>query len=725
MRRVASSCLLLILCGLVAGLSYDASAQVVQLKVDAINPYEYPTPAPTGTFPISNGLKIVPKGMKVYFVADTAGSGADVVASYAWTITAMPTGSTAAFTNADQIKAYFTADSVGDYTVQLVAGGKTVTKTITATTYLGESVDQDCGFCHISGSRPYGKYQEWRTSRHATMFKRGISGMLEVETSYDGIARGAYSKNCVRCHTTGWDQSANNGNFGYLAHLDSAGYQAWDSTWYKDPVNIAAQGEFFIREGDTTNWHNLKTNYPQLKQMATIGCEQCHGPAYAHATGGAFSSPDRKLGIRYDSGVCDPCHTSSGKHSIGLRYAESAHAKLVEGSHTSRTSCFPCHSGKAFVKWTNNKANPGYDTTTVGGLPTESNDGNIPISCSTCHDPHTLELRTTSLDSLRNGYIPPANIGGEGKLCMNCHNARYSVKAKVTTKAPYYGFSDRFGPHYNGQADIYYGSNGYHYGDATLTGIMTHGSLTDGCVTCHMVRGMNASSPTQPSHTMHMTDSLDNPTASGLKACEPCHGTLTSYDDVKAGADYDGDGTIEGFQSELQGLLDKLKNRLPKDSAGEPVTRMSDSLLVKNQPKVVQDLWNYYLVKNDGSHGIHNPKYAVALLQKALGITFTGVKSTGGEIPTTFALNQNFPNPFNPTTNITFSVPQQTQVKVEVYDILGRLISTLVDTDLPAGNYTTTWSGKDANGAAVATGLYIYRMQAGSFSSVKKMLMVK
>jgi hypothetical protein len=727
MRRVAPVCLALILCGLVAASMFTATAQVVQLKVDAINPYEYPvTPIPTGTMPISTGLKIVPRGMKVYFAADTAGSGSGVVASFAWSLTSLPTGSTAVLANPTTMKTYFTADSVGDYIVQLVAGGKTITKTITATTFRGNSADQDCGFCHISGSKPYYAWQDWRSSKHATIFKRGMTGNLEVEMSYDGISRGVYSKNCVKCHTTGWDQSADNGNFGFNAHLDNGPVQAWDSTWYKDPSVVFAQNEYFMRQNDTTLWHNLKTDYSQLANVATISCDQCHGPSQAHATGGAFSDPvNKKLGRRYDSGVCDPCHTSSGKHSIGSRYAESAHAKLIEGSHTSRTSCFPCHSGKAFVKWTKNKANPGYDTTTAGGVPTDANDGNIPISCSTCHEPHSLELRTTSLDSLRNGYVPPANVGGNGRLCMNCHNARYSVKAKVTTKAPYYGFSDRFGPHSNGQADIYLGANGYHYGDAMLSGLMSHGSVKDGCVTCHMVQGMNASSPVQYSHTLHMTDSLGNPTASGLKACEPCHGTITSYDDVKAGADYDGNGSIQGFQTELNGLLAKLKNRLPKDASGNPVTRMSDSLLVKNQPKVVQDLWNYYLVVNDGSFGIHNPKYAVALLQKALGITFTGVKSNGGPAPTSFALGQNYPNPFNPTTNISFSVPKQELVKVEVYDVLGRLISTLVDTELPVGNYTTTWNGKDVNGASVATGMYIYRMQAGSFSTVKKMLMVK
>jgi hypothetical protein len=285
---------------------------------------------------------------------------------------------------------------------------------------------------------------------------------------------------------------------------------------------------------------------------------------------------------------------------------------------------------------------------------------------------------------------------------------------------------NRFGPHENGQADLYLGSNGYQYNDSTLTGLMTHGSLEDGCVTCHMAKGGNASSPIQSGHAMHMIDTAGHPTALGLAACKPCHGEIEDYSDVKAFADYDQDGRIEGFQFEVEGLLAKLKDKLPKDRlTGEPVTMKKDSMLVMNQPRVVQDLWNYYFINNDGSRGIHNPKYTVALLQKALNITFTGVKTVAGPVPGTFALSQNYPNPFNPTTNIGFALPQKERVKVEVYDLTGAVVKTVIDTDMPAGNYEVKWDATDRMGKKVATGMYIYKLTAGSFSSVKKMLLVK
>ena len=96
-----------------------------------------------------------------------------------------------------------------------------------------------------------------------------------------------------------------------------------------------------------------------------------------------------------------------------------------------------------------------------------------------------------------------------------------------------------------------------------------------------------------------------------------------------------------------------------------------------------------------------------------------------GTVPASFALSQNYPNPFNPTTNIEFALPQHETVKLEVYDILGRLVTTLANNDMPAGTYKVVWNGKDSRGQSVASGLYLYRLQAGSFTAVKKMLMLK
>lgn len=93
--------------------------------------------------------------------------------------------------------------------------------------------------------------------------------------------------------------------------------------------------------------------------------------------------------------------------------------------------------------------------------------------------------------------------------------------------------------------------------------------------------------------------------------------------------------------------------------------------------------------------------------------------------PTTFSLRDNRPNPFNPETSIRFDTPRAAHVRVVVYDALGRAVSTLLDTDLPAGSHDVTWRGRDDRGREMASGVYFVRMEAGSFSATRKMLLLK
>jgi len=93
--------------------------------------------------------------------------------------------------------------------------------------------------------------------------------------------------------------------------------------------------------------------------------------------------------------------------------------------------------------------------------------------------------------------------------------------------------------------------------------------------------------------------------------------------------------------------------------------------------------------------------------------------------PVEFALEQNTPNPFNPTTTIRFGLPAEGQVQLVVYDITGRVVRTLVDNQMEAGVHAVTWDGRDAVGRDVASGTYIYRLVAPNGVLVKRMVMVK
>ena len=92
----------------------------------------------------------------------------------------------------------------------------------------------------------------------------------------------------------------------------------------------------------------------------------------------------------------------------------------------------------------------------------------------------------------------------------------------------------------------------------------------------------------------------------------------------------------------------------------------------------------------------------------------------GSVLPKPFELAQNFPNPFNPATEIQFSLPRKCDVKLEVFNILGQRIATLVNRPMEAGYHTATFDG-----SKVASGIYLYRLQAGDFVESKKMMLVK
>jgi hypothetical protein len=97
----------------------------------------------------------------------------------------------------------------------------------------------------------------------------------------------------------------------------------------------------------------------------------------------------------------------------------------------------------------------------------------------------------------------------------------------------------------------------------------------------------------------------------------------------------------------------------------------------------------------------------------------------GDGLPTTYSLEQNYPNPFNPSTEFHYSLPAQSDVKIEIFNVLGQRVRTLVNQDMPAGNHSVTWYGDNAEGNAVASGVYFYRISANSFTETKKMMLLK
>ncbi len=103
----------------------------------------------------------------------------------------------------------------------------------------------------------------------------------------------------------------------------------------------------------------------------------------------------------------------------------------------------------------------------------------------------------------------------------------------------------------------------------------------------------------------------------------------------------------------------------------------------------------------------------------------TGIVSRGGLIPDDYVLDQNYPNPFNPSTRISFGLPEMGRVRLDIFDLMGRHVRTLVDGELNAGMYEVVWDGRDNRGQKVATGIYLYKLQAPDALLQKKMILSK
>ena len=131
-----------------------------------------------------------------------------------------------------------------------------------------------------------------------------------------------------------------------------------------------------------------------------------------------------------------------------------------------------------------------------------------------------------------------------------------------------------------------------------------------------------------------------------------------------------------------------------------------------------------YLMNHDALR--QNVEY---ILENYLGEPYSPLSPVPGEetVPgVTAVLGQNFPNPFNPVTTISFSLAAAGPVQLRVYDLSGRLVRTLVDDgNLTAGDHEAVWDGQDQKGRTAAAGVYFYNLETEGFSHTRRMTMVK
>ncbi|MCC7430093.1 S8 family serine peptidase [bacterium] len=130
--------------------------------------------------------------------------------------------------------------------------------------------------------------------------------------------------------------------------------------------------------------------------------------------------------------------------------------------------------------------------------------------------------------------------------------------------------------------------------------------------------------------------------------------------------------------------------------------------------------WNYWRVfVTDGTVTL-----PCANFYRAVNVILSGVEDENN-LPKAYKLSQNYPNPFNPTTTIEFAILESGKTELEIFNVLGQKIRTLVSEKLLSGSYKVKWNGTDENGKQVSSGIYFYKLKSGNFSETKKMVLLK
>ena len=140
------------------------------------------------------------------------------------------------------------------------------------------------------------------------------------------------------------------------------------------------------------------------------------------------------------------------------------------------------------------------------------------------------------------------------------------------------------------------------------------------------------------------------------------------------------------------------------------------------QSMAVDDSGNVFVTGYSGGSGTSNDYCTIKYVQNG---NYVQDETGGRERPSQFALSQNYPNPFNPTTRIQFTLAKSGFVTLQIHDLQGRRVRTLVAERLSSGYKSVVWDGKNDDGKYVASGVYFYRLKVGDFSEPKKMLLLK
>lgn len=299
----------------------------------------------------------------------------------------------------------------------------------------------------------------------------------------------------------------------------------------------------------------------------------------------------------------------------------SGHSKIIEYPN-KEDNCIACHDGYAFAKGITELAKlpVGRKVDLTGGKPPAApKAGEEPAptavaitsqDCMTCHAGKGLETAKSGTVTTPTKKDIKA---GASATCISCHNPR---------KVPNIKDEKQSAPHHSAQSDVLYGSGGIQT-NLKLSN-SPHTNIDNPCIYCHMPKTDKG----QASHSF-------KPEAKYIKnTCGKCHQGIANFNPA-AKEDYDGDGKKEGFQDEVKGLMDAVRGAIKtklnggtfEPGGGKFTFKDASGKAIKGPEDVYMTTYNLSLIEWDNSKGIHNPSFAVQMLQQ----TYKAL--TGKDVP--------------------------------------------------------------------------------------------
>lgn len=506
---------------------------------------------------------------------------------FTWTLETPP-GSTATLSNPTSPTPSFTPDLEGDYRAAVltsVAGSpvEQASRRIVAASYLGQEACAECHEARAEGAA---------VNRHGTTLQFRAADLFDTP-------------GCLNCHV--------------LASNAAAPYPT-PGSWDQEAEDTGFDLSSYV----FTTYQVFRTQYPTLDERGSVQCESCHGPGSQH------NSDPRRTNVSTDAAVCGTCHSS-----FGPRYQQwvfSPHSAPPPAATIDNPDCARCHTARAYAR-------------TIAGVPLREEGPLAPgVTCASCHNPHE------GVNPSASRLFGDVDIAGEpfsaGRAanCVTCHRSEIAdpaAHAAANLPFPCAIQAEMVA----GRGAVGYGleyDNSFHSDPGfklrNFTGDPDDPLYAEACVTCHDAP-TPSSGPLENRLGGHTFVLRSGSTELVIGNCDRCHPGLVTFD-RNVGRDYDGNGTAEGVQTEVRGLLEILYAALEDadsggglsrpDGAGTPVVIDTDA--AKTTAALRQAAFNYNFVVADGSFGVHNTVYAVQLLQR------TWEQVTGESFSTTFPL---------------------------------------------------------------------------------------